>query len=70
MSENKFDEQIRKALEGYGVEPSGDVWTGIEASLSRRARWRVIRRVAGYASAAAACLVAGLLVFNNGTVLG
>ena len=67
MSENKFDEQIRKALEGYGVEPSGDVWTGIEASLSRRARRRVIRRVAGYASAAAACLVAGLLVFNNGT---
>lgn len=66
MSENRFDEEIRKALEGYGVEPSGDVWTGIEASLSRRARWRVIRRVAGYASAAAACLVAGLLLFNNG----
>ena len=66
MSENKFDEQIRNALEGYGVEPSGDVWTGIEASLARKARWRVIRRVAGYASAAAACLVASLLVFNNG----
>lgn len=66
MSENRFDEQIRKALDGYEVEPDAGAWSAIEATLARRARFRVIRRVVGYSAAAAACLVAGLLIFNNG----
>ncbi|MBO4571723.1 MAG: hypothetical protein J5699_07345 [Bacteroidales bacterium] len=66
MTENRFDEQIRKALEGYEVEPDAGIWEAIESTLARKARFRVIRRVAGYSAAAAACLVAGLLLFNNG----
>ena len=66
MSVNKFDEAIRKKLEGFEAEPAEDVWAGIESALNRKARWGVIRRVAGITAAAAACLVAGLLVFNNG----
>ncbi len=66
MSVNKFDEAIRKKLEGFEAEPAEDVWVGIESALNRKARWGVIRRVAGITAAAAACLVAGLLVFNNG----
>ena len=53
-------------MEGFSAEPAEDVWAGIEAGLNRRARGRVIRRAAGITAAAASCLVAGLLVFNNG----
>lgn len=66
MSVNKFDEALRKRLEGFEAAPAEDVWAGIESALDRKARWRLIRRTAGIAAAAAACLVAGVLVFDNG----
>lgn len=65
MTEEKFDEAIKGLLENAEEMPAPEIWAGIEGALARKSRVRVIRRAFGYAAAAAACLVGGLLLFDK-----
>lgn len=64
MTDKKFDELMRDALEDYR-EPAPDVWEGVSADLASRRRWRVARRISYFAVAAAACLLFGLVLFDG-----
>ena len=59
MKQELFDSKIKELAESYTEAPSPEVWDRIEAGMDRRRRHRVLlRRVAGWSSAAA--VAAGL----------
>ena len=64
MIEKELDNLLRDKLSGY-EEAAPDIWEGISSGLASRRRWRVVRRVSYGAVAAAACLLAGLFLFND-----
>ena len=64
MTDNELDKLLSDKLLGY-QEAAPDVWGGISSGLDSRRRWRVVRRVSYAAVAAAACLLAGLFLFDS-----
>lgn len=64
INDKEFDNRLREMLSGY-TEETPDVWGGIVSGLAARKRWRIIRRVSYGVAAAAACVVAGLLLFTE-----
>lgn len=61
---SEFDKKLKDKLDTY-TEAAPDVWEGIAAGLAARRRRIVFRRVAFAVAAAAACLVAGILIFRD-----
>ena len=64
INDKEFDNRLREMLSGY-TEETPDVWGGIVSGLAARKRWQIIRRVSYGVAAAAACVVAGLLIFTE-----
>lgn len=64
MTESELDKKLKERLDTYS-EAAPDVWEGIAAGLAARRRRVVFRRVSFAVAAAAACLVAGILVFRD-----
>lgn len=61
---SEFDKKLREKLDTY-TEAAPDVWEGIAAGLAARRRRVVLRRVSFAVAAAAACLIAGILIFRD-----
>lgn len=64
MTESEFDKKLREKIDTFS-EAAPDVWEGIAAGLAARRRRVVFRRVSFAVAAAAACLVAGILIFRD-----
>lgn len=64
MTESELDKRLKERLDTY-TEAAPDVWEGIAAGLAARRRRVVFRRVSFAVAAAAACLVAGILIFRD-----
>ncbi len=61
MNNIEFDKKIKELADSYSEPVNDGLWGGIEKGLARRRRVVILKRVGYYA--AAACLVAGLLLF-------
>jgi len=64
MTNKEFDNGIKEKLSLY-TEEVPDMWGAIESTLDRKRSWRVVRRISYATAAAAACLAAGLFLFNG-----
>ena len=64
MTGSELDKKLKERLDTYS-EAAPDVWEGIAAGLAARRRRVVFRRVSFAVAAAAACLVAGILIFRD-----
>lgn len=64
MAKSEFEQKLKEMLDTY-TEAAPDVWEGIAAGLAARRRRVVFRRVSFAVAAAAACLVAGILIFRD-----
>ena len=64
MTQSELDKKLKEKLDTY-TEAAPDVWEGIAAGLAARRRRVVFRRVSFAVAAAAACLIAGILIFRD-----
>ena len=64
MAKSEFEQKLKEMLDTY-TEAAPDVWEGIAAGLAARRRRVVFRRVSFAVAAAAACLIAGILIFRD-----
>jgi hypothetical protein len=63
MQDNEFDELFRSKLNGFEIEPSASVWTGIKAELKADKRKRTLVPVLRIAASIIVLIAAGILFF-------
>ena len=57
---NELDKMFKDAFDGFEMEPSADVWNGIEQELDKKKKGVVIQLIRRYSIAASIILVLGI----------
>ena len=61
---NELDKMFKDAFDGFEMEPSADVWNGIEQELDKKKKGVVIQLIRRYSIAASIILVLGIGVYQ------